>query len=47
MTDGDAGVPTMIARPHGPSAAAFDAIARAVAAALGWPHVPDTVSGGA
>jgi ATP-binding protein involved in chromosome partitioning len=34
--EGDAGVPTLIARPNGPSATAFRAIARAVAAALGW-----------
>jgi ATP-binding protein involved in chromosome partitioning len=35
VNEGDAGVPTLIARPNGPSAAAFRAIARAVAAALG------------
>jgi len=39
VDDGDAGVPTMIARPNGASAAAFEAIARAVAEALGWRHV--------
>ena len=38
VSDGDAGVPTVIARPHGPSAAAFHAIARAVAGSLGWTH---------
>jgi len=39
VADGDAGVPTMIARPGGASAAAFETIARAVAASLGWHHV--------
>jgi ATP-binding protein involved in chromosome partitioning len=38
VQQGDAGMPTLIARPNGPSAAAFRAIARAVAAALGWSH---------
>jgi hypothetical protein len=36
VSDGDAGVPTLIARPHGASAAAFRAIAHAVADSLGW-----------
>jgi ATP-binding protein involved in chromosome partitioning len=36
VADGDAGVPTVVARPHGTSAAAFEAIAHAVAGALGW-----------
>jgi ATP-binding protein involved in chromosome partitioning len=39
VTDGDAGVPTVVARPHGPSAAAFREIAHAVARALGWARV--------
>ena len=39
VTDGDAGVPTVVARPDGASAAAFRAIASAVARALGWAHV--------
>lgn len=39
VTEGDAGTPTMIARPDSASAAAFDQIARGVAAALGWQHV--------
>ena len=39
VADGDAGVPTMIARPRGASAAAFETIARAVAESLGWRHV--------
>ena len=36
--EGDAGVPTMIARPDSASGVAFDHIARAVADALGWRH---------
>ena len=40
VTEGDAGVPTMVARPASASGSAFDAIARAVAGALGWRHVP-------
>lgn len=39
VTEGDLGVPTMVARPESASAVAFDAIARAVAGALGWRHV--------
>jgi ATP-binding protein involved in chromosome partitioning len=39
VADGDAGVPTMIARPDGASAAAFESIARAVAESLGWRHL--------
>ena len=38
VDEGDSGVPTIVARPHGPSASAFDGIARAVAGALGWRH---------
>ena len=38
VDDGDTGVPTIVARPHGASADAFDGIARAVAGALGWRH---------
>jgi ATP-binding protein involved in chromosome partitioning len=44
VADGDAGVPTIIAHPHGPSATAFRAIAHAVAGSLGWAHV-ETRSG--
>jgi ATP-binding protein involved in chromosome partitioning len=44
VTDGDAGVPTLIAHPHGASATAFRAIAHAVAGSLGWAHVA-TMSG--
>jgi ATP-binding protein involved in chromosome partitioning len=39
VAEGDAGVPTMIARPDSASAAAFDRIATAVAGALGWQRV--------
>lgn len=38
ITEGDEGVPTMVARPHGDTAAAFDRIARSIATALGWQH---------
>jgi ATP-binding protein involved in chromosome partitioning len=41
VADGDAGTPTMLARPRSPAGAAFDAIARGVAVALGWQHVAD------
>lgn len=36
VTEGDAGTPTMIARPRSVAGTAFDAIAHAVAGALGW-----------
>ena len=39
VSDGDTGVPTVVARPSGRSASAFRAIAHAVAGALGWAHV--------
>ena len=39
VAEGDAGVPTVIARPHSASAAAFHALARTVAGSLGWAHV--------
>ena len=39
VADGDAGVPTVVARPHSPSAHAIHGIARAVAGSLGWAHV--------
>ena len=38
VDEGDVGTPTLVARPHGASASAFDDIARAVAGALGWRH---------
>ena len=44
VVDGDAGVPTVIARPHAPSAAAFHGIAHAVARSLGWAHVDRVAS---
>jgi ATP-binding protein involved in chromosome partitioning len=40
VSEGDAGVPTMIARPDSVSGVAFQRIARGVAGALGWAHVP-------
>ena len=39
VAEGDAGTPTMVARPHSATAAAFETIARDVATALGWRHV--------
>ncbi|HET8770158.1 MAG TPA: Mrp/NBP35 family ATP-binding protein [Gemmatimonadaceae bacterium] len=39
VTEGDEGTPTMVVRPDGASGTAFDAIARGVAAGLGWEHV--------
>jgi ATP-binding protein involved in chromosome partitioning len=36
VSEGDAGMPTMIARPDSSTAAAFDRIASGVASALGW-----------
>jgi len=43
VSDGDAGVPTVVARPHGASASAFRAVAHAVAGSLGWAYT-DAVS---
>lgn len=37
--EGDRGVPTMVARPASPAGTAFDAVAQAVAGALGWQRV--------
>ena len=39
IDEGDAGVPAMVARPLSLTGAAFERVARAVAAALGWRHV--------
>jgi ATP-binding protein involved in chromosome partitioning len=39
VSDGDAGVPTLVARPNGASAIAFRAIAHVVSGSLGWTHV--------
>jgi ATP-binding protein involved in chromosome partitioning len=39
VMEGDAGTPTIIARPDSATAAAFEVIARGVAAGLGWRHV--------
>lgn len=36
VDEGDAGVPTMVARPRGATARAFDSIAQRVAESLGW-----------
>jgi ATP-binding protein involved in chromosome partitioning len=41
VAEGDAGVPTVVARPASDAAQGFEAIARRVAAALGWRHVGD------
>lgn len=39
VSEGDAGTPTMVVRPGDASGAAFDRVARGVAAGLGWEHV--------
>ncbi|HEX7122405.1 MAG TPA: Mrp/NBP35 family ATP-binding protein [Gemmatimonadaceae bacterium] len=39
VTEGDEGVPTIVARPASATAQAFDHLARGVAEALGWRHV--------
>jgi ATP-binding protein involved in chromosome partitioning len=39
VSEGDTGVPTLVARPSGASARAFRDIAHIVAGALGWAHV--------
>jgi ATP-binding protein involved in chromosome partitioning len=41
VAEGDAGTPTMAARPDSESGRAFEQIARKVAAGLGWLHVDD------
>jgi ATP-binding protein involved in chromosome partitioning len=41
VAEGDAGRPTMVARPGSESGLAFERIARGIAAALGWEHHPD------
>jgi ATP-binding protein involved in chromosome partitioning len=46
ISEGDEGIPTMIARPHGETAAAFDRIARSIAAALGWQHASSALTVG-
>ncbi len=38
VAEGDAGVPTVVARPWSAAGAAFDGMAHAVAEALGWRH---------
>jgi ATP-binding protein involved in chromosome partitioning len=42
VTEGDAGNPTVLARPMGKSAAALHSIARNVASRLGWKHVMES-----
>lgn len=39
VAEGDAGLPTMVARPESATGFAFEQIARGVARALGWEHV--------
>ena len=46
VAEGDSGIPTMVARPDSETAAAFDQIARGVAGALGWQHVPSGLTAG-
>ncbi|HEX5385606.1 MAG TPA: P-loop NTPase [Gemmatimonadales bacterium] len=47
VAEGDAGTPTVIARPTSAAAGAFEAVAHGVAAGLGWRHVrPDAAPGG-
>jgi len=38
--EGDNGLPTMVARPSSAAGIAFELIARGIAGALGWQHVP-------
>jgi len=38
--EGDNGLPTMVARPSSAAGMAFELIARSIAGALGWQHVP-------
>jgi ATP-binding protein involved in chromosome partitioning len=47
VAEGDAGIPTALARPDSEAARAMEVVAHAVASALGWQHVADApVSGG-
>jgi len=39
IAEGDAGIPTIVARPDSAAGVAFARVAREVAAALGWRHV--------
>jgi ATP-binding protein involved in chromosome partitioning len=41
VAEGDAGIPTVVARPESPASRAFETIARGVAADLGWQHVAE------
>ena len=44
VAEGDVGVPTMIARPGSEAGMAFDHLARAVAASLGWERVEENLA---
>jgi len=44
--EGDAGMPTMVARPSSAAGIAFELIARGIAGALGWEHVPAASAAG-
>jgi ATP-binding protein involved in chromosome partitioning len=44
VAEGDAGVPTVVARPGCAAAREFETVARGVAAALGWRHVDDAAA---
>jgi ATP-binding protein involved in chromosome partitioning len=47
VAEGDAGTPTVSTRPESAAAVAFEEIARGVAEALGWRHVPGAEPAGA
>jgi ATP-binding protein involved in chromosome partitioning len=44
VAEGDAGVPTVAARPASPAALAFETIAQGVATALGWRHLGEAAT---
>ena len=46
VADGDAGIPTALARPDSEAARAMEVVAHAVASALGWQHVADAPAPG-
>jgi ATP-binding protein involved in chromosome partitioning len=47
VAEGDAGTPTVSARPESAAAVAFEGISRGVAEALGWRYVPGAEPAGA
>jgi ATP-binding protein involved in chromosome partitioning len=47
VAEGDAGIPTALARPRSEAALAMEVVAHAVASALGWQHVADGSASGA